>query len=186
MKKQLIWIGVVVAIVAGLAWGVQLNNQLVRQQESIESAWAQVDNQLKRRADLVPNLVATVKGYAAHEKGVFESIANARAQLAGARSVSQKQAASTQFESAISRLLVVVEQYPNLKADAQFTRLMDELAGSENRLSVERMRYNDTVKSYNVLVITFPSSFIAKIGGHQKRDYFNVSEADRAKPVVTF
>jgi len=81
---------------------------------------------------------------------------------------------------------VVVEQYPNLKADAQFTRLMDELAGSENRLSVERMRYNDTVKSYNVLVITFPSSFIAKIGGHQKRDYFNVSEADRAKPVVTF
>lgn len=186
MKKQWVWGIVGVVLIGALAWGVQLNNQLARMSEGINAAWAQVDNQLKRRADLVPNLVATVKGYAAHERGVFESIAAARAQLAGAKSVDQKAKASAQFESALSRLLVVVEQYPNLKADAQFARLMDELAGSENRLSVERMRYNETVKAYNLVVITFPSSLVARLAGYQKHAYFEVSTADRARPSVSF
>ncbi|NDD66848.1 LemA family protein [bacterium] len=186
MKKQWAWIVLGVLVVGLLGWGVTLANQLARMSEGVNASWAQVDNQLKRRADLVPNLVATVKGYAAHERGVFESIASARAQLAGAKSVDQKANASARFESALSRLLVVVEQYPNLKADAQFARLMDELAGSENRLSVERMRYNDTVKAYNLVVITFPGSLVARLAGYQKHAYFEVSTADRERPSVSF
>lgn len=165
---------------------VSIRNSFVTMNETIDGAWAQVENQMKRRADLIPNLVNTVKGYATHEKGVFEKIAESRAKMAGAKTTDDKVAASRQFESALSRLMVVVEQYPNLKADAQFNRLMDELSGSENRLSVERMRYNEQVKLFNQQILLFPKNIVASMSGLKKREYFEVSEKDKEVPRVTF
>ena len=161
-------------------------NQLVSMDEGIKSAWAQIENQFQRRADLIPNLVSTVKGYAAHEREVLEGIADARARMAGARTVEEKINASNALDSALGRLLVVVERYPNLKADRSFVRLMDELAGTENRLAVERKRYNDLVQAYNIKIRRFPERTVAGLFHFQKATYFQVAEAARTVPKVEF
>jgi LemA protein len=174
-------------ILAVMGWAIGVRNSLVAQKEGINNAWAEVENQMQRRFDLIPNLVKTVKGYAAHEKGVFKDIADARAKLAGASTVTDKVAASNALEGALSRLLVVVEDYPTLKADTQFTRLMDELAGAENRMSVARMRYNDIVRSYNTKVKWFPSNLIAKRFGFTAAPYLEAAaKAKAGAPSVEF
>ncbi len=161
-------------------------NQLVTMDTDIKAKWAQVDNQLQRRNDLIPNLVETVKGFAAQEKSIMESIANARAKMAGAGSIQDRIATSNELSSALSRLLVVVENYPQLKSDATFNRLMDELAGTENRLSVERKRYNDAVQVYNVAVRQFPGNLVASALGFKEQPYFEVPAAARQAPQVKF
>ena len=187
-KQKWFWpVVVLVVIVMTFFWVVGIRNSLVSQKEQINNAWAEVENQLQRRFDLIPNLVKTVKGYAAHEKEVFKNIADARAQMAGAKTLSEKVAASNSMEGALSRLLVVVENYPNLKADAHFTRLMDELAGAENRLSVARMRYNDIVRAYNVKVKWFPSNIIARHFGFTEVPYLEATaKAKEGAPQVEF
>jgi LemA protein len=177
---------VVVAVSVGGAF-IRIRNEMVSQREAIKAAWAQVDNVIQRRADLIPNLVNTVKGYAAHEQKVLGDLAAARAQLGGARSPAERIAANTQLDGALSRLLVVVENYPNLKADQQFLRLQDELAGTENRIAVERRRYNETVQKYNTLIQLFPNNLVASISGFQREDaYFKAEGAAREVPKVDF
>jgi LemA protein len=176
---------VLVAIIVGGTF-VSKWNQLVTMDTDIKAKWAQVDNQLQRRSDLIPNLVETVKGFATQEKSIMESIANARAKMAGAGSVQGRIAASNELSSALSRLLVVVENYPQLKSDATFNRLMDELAGTENRLSVERKRYNDSVQVYNVAVRQFPGNLVASILGFREQPFFEVPAAARQAPQVKF
>jgi len=182
-KKSTIVLGVV--LVLGM-WFFSVKNSLVVLDEDISGAWAQVENQLQRRYDLIPNLVNTVKGIAAHEKDVFIAIAEARSKLGGARTQSQKVQASQMMESALSRLLVVVEKYPDLKANQSFARLMDELAGTENRLSVERRRFNQSVKFFNRAIRVFPKSFVASMSGFEKMDYFQVTETAKMNPKVAF
>src|SRR5438445_7928798 len=156
---------------------------MVRKNEAIKAAWSQVDNQLQRRADLIPNLVETVKGFAAQEQTVFGEIAKARAALVGARTPADRIAANTQLDGALARLLVVVENYPQLKSNANFLRLQDELAGTENRISVERKRYNDTLQDYNTYVQQFPNSVFAGWAGFKPNDaYFQASEGSRTVP----
>ena len=162
-------------------------NRIVTEEQQAEAAWSGVETQLQRRADLIPNLVEVVKGYAKHEKGVFDDVANARAALAGAGSRADKINASNQLDGAISRLLVITENYPQLKADANFARLMDELAGTENRLAVERKRYNEAVQQYNADVRGIPGAWWAKIGGFpQQKDYFKAEAGAKAVPKVSF
>jgi LemA protein len=187
MKKTNYWLwGILGILVLSFVWVFSTKNRLVTLDESIGASWAQVENQLQRRYDLIPNLVTTVKGFASHEKEIFENIANARARLAGAKSVSDKIGASGQMESAISRLLMVSENYPVLKADQQFARLMDELAGAENRIAVERMRYNENVKIYNQSIRYFPGNYVAKFFGFAQKPYFEIKEAAKETPVVDF
>src|SRR2546425_7313290 len=150
------------ALAIALASGCSYN-KFTAQEEGIKAQWSQVENQLQRRNDLIPNLVNTVKGYAQQEVTVFQSIADARARMAGAQTPSEKIAAANAETSALGRLFVVVENYPNLKSDAQFARLMDELAGTENRLATERMRYNDKVRDYNTMRRQFPSNVTASL-----------------------
>jgi len=189
MTNKKVW-GVLLGILAALVLigfsYIGMKNKLVIMDEGINGAWAQVENQLQRRYDLIPNLVETVKGYAAHEKSIFENIANARAKLAGARSIDEKMSASREMESALSRLLVVVENYPNLKADHTFTRLMDNLEGTENRISVERRRYNESVREYNQTIRKIPYNIVASFGDFQKKEYFEVEEKVKAVPQVKF
>lgn len=164
-------------------------NSLQVADETINSNWAQVENQLKRRNDLIPNLVSTVKGYAAHEKEVFTNIAEARSKLSGAMSSNDVKAVSQssgELNSALSRLLLVVERYPELKADKSFLALQDELAGTENRLAVARKDYNDSVKALNARIRTFPTSIIASISGIKSREYFEIDEGEKATPKVEF
>jgi len=184
LKNVLIGIGVV--LLAGIVWYFSTKNSLITLQESTDAAWAQVENQLQRRYDLIPNLVNTVKGYASHEKDVFTGIAEARSRLAGARSVTEKIAASRGIESALSRLLVITENYPQLKADRNFTALMDELAGSENRIAQERRRYNENVQLFNQKIRMMPTSFVAKMAGFTKMDYFQMNEKAKEAPQVKF
>ena len=162
-------------------------NEMVRQKEAIQGSWSQVDVVLQRRADLVPNLVETVKGYAAHEQKIFEDLANARAALMGGRTPAERIAANQQLEGALARLLVIVENYPNLKANENFLRLQDELAGTENRIAVERRRYNQVVQDYNTYVQLFPNNLVAGISGFQREEaYFRTSEEARQVPQVQF
>jgi LemA protein len=161
-------------------------NRFTSQEEAIKAQWSQVENQLQRRNDLIPNLVETVKGYASHEKEVFQAVADSRARLAGAETPEQRIAAANQQTSALARLLAVVENYPQLKADAQFTRLMDELAGTENRIAVERMRYNERVQQYNTLRRQFPSNVTAKMFGFKEYPYFEVPPEAKQVPRVDF
>ncbi|HLC43361.1 MAG TPA: LemA family protein [Methylomirabilota bacterium] len=172
-------------VVTGL-WGFSLYNRLVGLDEGIKAAWAQVDNQLQRRSDLIPNLVETVRGFAAQERGVFQDIANARAKLAGAQTPADRIGASNDLSSALSRLLVVVENYPQLKSDTTFNRLMDELAGTENRIAVERKRYNDHVNEYNAIIRRFPGNIVASMTGFIRAPYFEPPEAAREAPKVKF
>ncbi len=187
MRVFVIIVGIIlmIALVSG-AYLISARNSFVKLNEEIDARYAQVENQLKRRADLIPNLVNTVKGYARHEREIFEKLFEARARMMGARTPSELFSASNDISQALSRLMVVVENYPNLKADVTFTRLMDELAGTENRISVERMRYNEAVKSYNVKIKMFPSNMVASFFGFQPRPYFEVSAADRQTPQVEF
>jgi len=161
-------------------------NSFITMEEDIKASYAQVENQLKRRADLIPNLVNTVKGYAKHEREIFENIANARSRLLSAKSPSEVFGAANELNSALGRLLAIAENYPNLKADATFIRLMDELAGTENRIAVERKRYNDSVMKFNKAVRVFPSSIVASIFGFAPHPYFEVPEKDKETPKVQF
>ncbi len=162
-------------------------NRLVKLDENVKAAWSNVDVQLKRRADLIPNLVNTVKGYEQHEKEVFEHIADARSKLMGAKTPNEELKANTQLESALSRLLVIVERYPDLKANEEFTRLMDNLEGTENRIAVARKRYNDAVTVYNSTIRSIPYNFIASKMGLKPMPYFKVeAPKDRSVPKVNF
>jgi len=174
MKTALWIVGAVVAvIVIGIIFVISTKNGLIRQDEAVNENWAQIDTQLQRRADLIPNLVNTVKGYTAHEKEVLTAIADARSRLLAAKGPESKAEASAQMTSALGRLLAIAEKYPDLKANTTFQRLMDELAGTENRIAVARTRYNDAVKSYNQAIRQFPGSLFAPGMGLEKREYFN-------------
>lgn len=172
-------------------------NAMVSLEENVNSQWAQVENQYQRRLDLIPNLVATVKGYAAHENAVFTDVAQARAQAGGVMKISDDilnnqeafsrfQQAQGELSGALQRLLAVTENYPQLKADSHFLALQDQLEGTENRISVERKRFNDTAKTYNVFIRQFPRSIIAHSGGFTQKAYFQSAEGAQAAPAVSF
>lgn len=187
MRKIIITLILLFLVILIGSAGCNNYNKLVKLNEQVNSSWSEVENQLQRRADLIPNLVSTVKGYASHESKVFADIASARSALLGAKSVDDKIKAANQMESAIGRLLVIVENYPNLKADASFTRLMDELSGTENRLSVSRMRYNDGVKGYNTTAKGFPTIFAVRVFGFPvSKSYFEASPLSKIAPKVEF
>jgi LemA protein len=176
----------ILAFLLGSAY-VSRRNQMAIKREAVNAAWAQVDVVLQRRADLIPNLVQTVKGYAVQEQTVFGDIANARAALIGAKTPADKIAANGQLDNALSRLLVIVENYPQLKSNENFMRLQDELAGTENRIAVERRRYNDAVQDYNTYISLFPNSVIASFAGFTRNDaYFKTEEGARQAPKVNF
>ncbi len=167
--------------------GIGSYNRLVQTQENVDQTWAQVENVLQRRYDLIPNLINTVKGYAAHEKELFEEVTRLRSQWGAAGSQAQKVQAATALEGALGRLMVVVERYPDLKANQNFLALQDELAGTENRIATERRRYNQAVRNYNVVVRRFPSNVIAGMAGFEKSDaYFEAAEGAAQVPVVEF
>jgi len=161
-------------------------NKFSTQEEAINAQWAEVQNQLQRRNDLIPNLVNTVKGYAEHEAGVFKEIADARSRLLAAKSPEETIQAANQQTSALGRLLAVAENYPQLKADAQFIRLQDELSGTENRLATARMRYNQAVQDYNTQRRKFPSNVTAKVFGFKEHPYWEVPAEARQAPKVDF
>lgn len=175
----------VLVVALGAASGCSYN-RFTAQEEAIKAQWAQVENQLQRRNDLIPNLVATVQGFAAQEKEVFQAVADARAKMAGASTPAQRIEAANAESSALSRLLVVVENYPQLKSNETFMRLMDELAGTENRLSVERMRYNERLQEYNSLRRRFPSNITARMFGFEEHPYFDAPAAAETVPTVNF
>ena len=180
----------VVLLLVGLMFGgkyVGIRNDLVTKKEAVNAAWSQVDVALQRRADLIPNLVETVKGYAKHEETIMTAVANARSALLGAKTPQEKIAANTQLDGALGRLLVVVENYPNLKANETFLRLQDELAGTENRIAVERRKYNETVQSYNTQIQLFPNNIVASMSGFERNDaYFKTDPGARTAPKVAF
>ncbi|GKV57049.1 hypothetical protein NCCP2222_29960 [Sporosarcina sp. NCCP-2222] len=187
MKKILGPIAVIVGIIVVL--GIILvpsYNKFVNLEEDVDQSYAQVENQLQRRLDLIPNLVNTVKGYASHEKEVMTEIADARSRLAGAAGPEEQAAADAELTSALGRLLVVVENYPELKADRQFTQLMDELAGTENRIGVARKDYNDVVANYNRQTKRFPGKLVASIFGFDEKEYFKADPAATEAPKVDF
>ena len=188
MKVALIVIAVLVLIALGVfGWAAGSRNALVTEREAVNAAWAQVDVALQRRADLIPNLVETVKGFAKQEQAVIKEVTDARAALGGARTPSDKIAANGQLDSALSRLLVVVENYPQLKSNENFPRLQDELAGTENRIAVERRKYNETVQRYNTDIELFPNNIAASMFGFQRNDaYFKTAPDARNAPKVTF
>jgi LemA protein len=161
-------------------------NTFVGQEEAIKAQWAQVENQLQRRNDLIPNLVETVKGYAQHEQGVFKDIADARSQLLSAKSPEEKIEAANRETGALGRLLAIAENYPQLKANEQFNRLMDELAGTENRLAVERMRYNEKVQEYDTARRRFPANLTARVFGFKEYPYFQAPPDAKTVPKVNF
>jgi LemA protein len=188
MKAAVIVI-IILVVIALVCFGqyVGVKNTLVSKNEAVKSAWSQVDVVLQRRADLIPNLVETVKAYAKQEQTVFGDIAKARSALLSAGSPQEKIAANNQLDGAIGRLLVIVENYPQLKSNENFMRLQDELAGTENRIAVERKRYNDTLQDYNTYVQQFPASIFASWAGFKKNDaYFAASEGARTAPKVDF
>lgn len=185
MKGFLIGLGVIFLVI--ILSFISVYNSIIARNETVAAKWAQVENQLQRRNDLIPNLVNTVQGYAAHEKTVFEEVTNARSQWAKARTLEEKVSAASGVDTALSRLLLVVENYPNLKADQTFLKLMDELAGTENRIAVERMRYNEAVRDYNIAVRMFPGNIIAGIYGYKPAtEYFKAEEKAKRAPEVKF
>lgn len=187
MKKSYLGLGIIAAIIiALLIMFVPSYNNFVSLEENVDKSYAQIENQLQRRLDLIPNLVNTVKGYAAHEEEVLTAIADARARLAGAGSPVEEATANAELSSALSRLLVVVENYPDLKANQQFAQLMDELAGTENRISVARKDYNEQVAEYNSRVKRFPGVIVANITGFDEKEYFEADERAQQAPEVDF
>jgi LemA protein len=189
MKKGTVIVLAVVLVL--LLWFgttyVGRRNAMVTKKEAVNAAWSQVDIVLQRRADLIPNLVETVKGFAAQEQTVFRDIANARAALMSGGTPQQKIAANNQLDGALSRLLLIVENYPQLKSNENFLRLQDELAGTENRIAVERRRYNDTLQDYNTYIQVFPNNVVASLSGFTRNDaYFRAQEGSREAPRVQF
>lgn len=188
MRGALIVLGVLV-LIAVIFGGTLMGdrNELVMEREQINGAWSQVDVVLQRRNDLIPNLVETVKGMAGHEQSVIDSVTKARAQMAGAQTPAEKIAADAQVQSALSRLLVVVENYPNIKANENFLRLQDELSGTENRISQERRKYNEAVQKYNTDIEIFPKNIAASLFGFHREDaYFKAENEAREAPKVKF
>ncbi|HEX4594697.1 MAG TPA: LemA family protein [Bryobacteraceae bacterium] len=188
MKFVLVIIGVLVLFALGIfGWAMGARNTLVTERESVNGAWSQVDVALQRRADLIPNLVETVKGFAKQEQAVIKEVTDARAALGGARTPSEKIQANSQLDGALSRLLVVVENYPQLKSNENFLRLQDELAGTENRIAVERRKYNETVQKYNTDIELFPNNIAASMFSFGRNDaYFKTEGAARNAPKVAF
>jgi len=187
LKKVLGPIGIIIIILVLLALlFIPKYNSLVTAEESVDSKWAQVENQLQRRYDLIPNLVESVKGYAKHEQDIIASISEARSQMGNARSPEEQALANDALNGALSRLLVVVENYPNLKADANFRQLMDELAGTENRLAVAREDYNNEVQTFNKNVKRFPGNLIAGMFGFEQKEYFKATAGSEKAPSIDF
>jgi len=188
VKRNLIIAGVVIVIVIFSLYSLFKGsyNKFVSMDEAVKSSWAQVENQLQRRFDLIPNLVETVKGYAKQEKDVLVEVTNARAKVGGAGNVPDKIAANNQLSGALGRLLIVVERYPDLKSNQNFMHLQDELAGTENRVAVERRRYNEVVQTYNVAVRSFPGNIVAGIFGFAKAPFFEAPATAKAAPQVKF
>jgi LemA protein len=185
MKSR--WLLVVmVLVVAAAAVGGCSYNKFTTQEQGVKAQWAQVENQLQRRSDLIPNLVETVKGYAQQERDVFQAVADARARLAGAQTPADKIEAANQQTSALSRLLVIVENYPQLKSNENFARLQDELAGTENRLSTERGRYNERVQEYATSLNRFPNNLMARAFGFKEYPYFSAPNEAKGVPKVDF
>jgi LemA protein len=184
MKKQFI-IAFIIAVLLVLTVMPSYNG-LVGLEEQINSAWSQVQNQLQRRADLIPNLVATVKGYAAHEEEVFSDVAEARSRLLSAQGPAQIADANSELSSVLGRLLAISEAYPQLKADANFIQLQDELAGTENRIAIARKDYNDTVQRFNTRIKRFPTNILVKFFGFEAKDYFQADEGASHVPQVSF
>ena len=185
MKGFLIGLAIVIVVIS--IGFVSTYNIIISKHETVSAKWAQIENQLQRRNDLIPNLVNTVKGYAAHEKTVFEDITKARSQWANANTLDEKVNAASNIDSALARLMVVVENYPTLKADQTFLQLMDELSGTENRIAVERMRYNEAVQSYNITVRSFPGNIVAGMFGYKPATaYFKAEEKAKNVPEVKF
>ena len=187
--KQVLVVILVLAILGVMVGGMYVGrrNEMVRKNEAVKAAWSQVDVVLERRADLIPNLVETVKGFAAQEQTVFANIANARAALLGARTPAERIAANNQLDGALGRLLVIVENYPQLKSNENFLRLQDELAGTENRIAVERRRYNQVLQGYNTYVGLFPNNVFAGWTGFQRNEaYFEAPSGARQAPKVEF
>ena len=187
MKALIVIVIIVVLLLACFGSYISTKNQLVTKKEAVKAAWSQVDIVLQRRADLIPNLVETVKGFAAQEQTVFGDIAKARSRLLSANTPTDKIAANQQLDGAIGRLLVIVENYPQLRSNENFLRLQDELAGTENRIAVERKRYNDSLQDYNTYIGLFPNSIWAGMAGFKRDDaYFAASEGAKSVPKVDF
>ncbi len=185
------WVGVIVGAfvllgVSLIGWGVSNYNSLVRQDLTVKTAWSQVENQLQRRNDLIPNLVNTVKGFAKQEKTIFIQVAEARAKLAGAATRGDQINAANEVSSVLGRLLAIVENYPQLKSDQNFRQLMDELAGTENRIAVERMRYNEAVQAYNQSLRVFPRNIVAGMFRFQLAQLFEAAPGAKEAPKVNF
>jgi len=189
MNRILIFV-LAAVVAAGLVLALKgggVYNELVTQREAVNAAWAQVDVALQRRADLIPNLVETVKGFAAQERSVIEAVASARAALIGARSPAEKIEANARLDTALGRLLVVVENYPTLRSNENFLRLQDELAGTENRIAVERRKYNEAVQKFNTSIALFPNNVVAGMFNFQRNDaYFRTQPAAQTAPKVSF
>jgi LemA protein len=187
VKITLIVVGVLLLIVfLTFGWAIKGFNTAIVLDENIKGKWAQVENQLKRRFDLIPNLMATVKGYAKHEKELFENIANARTKYFQQKSVGGKIAAANKLNGVLSRLLFLQERYPDLKANQSFLKLQDTLEGTENRIAVERKRYNEAVQALNTFIRTFYGRFFASMAGVEKAEYFEIPEGEAAVPKVQF
>ena len=187
LKTILIIVGIIVVIgFIGFKWLIGGYNRVIAMDENVKGKWAQVENQLKRRYDLIPNLVETVKGYAKHEKELFENIAQARTQYFQAKGVKDKIAGANRLEGVLSRLLVLREQYPQLKANESFLKLQDSLEGTENRIAVERKRYNDAVQILNTYIRTFMGRFFAVFAGVDKAEYYEIPEGQKETPKVKF
>jgi LemA protein len=197
MRAALALLVVLVVAVGGLfAWGVGVNNDLVRAEQGVNESFAQVQNVYQRRADLIPNLVETVRGFAAHERAVLEEVTKARASVAGVKATPELvndpvafrkfQQAQSELGGALGRLLVTVEQYPNLKSDQNFLALQSQLEGTENRITVERRRYNETVRAYNTQLRLFPRSMVASFRGFKEKAFFEAAPGSEQAPKVKF
>jgi len=187
LKTVLIIVGIIIVIILiPFSYLKGTYNTLVTMDEDVKAAWAQVENQLQRRYDLIPNYVETVKGYAKQEREVFIKVTEARSKVGGATSINEKIQANNQLSSALSRLLVVVERYPDLKSNTNFIRLQDELAGTENRIAVERRRFNEKVRIFNTKIRRFPTNIIAGMFGFEKAAFFEVPEERQEAPKVKF
>ena len=197
MRTGLVVVGVIaVVLIGGLVWGIGINNELVRSEQLVNEKWAQVQNVYQRRADLIPNLVETVKGFAAQERTVLEEVTKARASVAGIKATPELindpvafrkfQQAQTELGGALSRLLVTVERYPDLKSNQNFLALQSQLEGTENRITVERMRYNEAVRDYNTRLRLFPGSVVASFRGFKDKAFFEAAPGSEQVPKVKF
>lgn len=183
---QWILVAVGVLLVVLLFWGIGSYNSIVKLKENVETQSSNIDTELERRVSLIPNLVNTVKGYSMHETEILEAVASSRSKLAGASTMQEKSEANSEVTSSLNRLLMVVENYPELKASSQYTQLMDELAGTESRISVARRDYNSSAKTYNQKIKSFPAVIIANMFGFSQSEYFGASEASQEVPSVSF